>query len=60
MDVAEPGWPDVERLLARAIGDLVALEETVRAMGRRPERLAAMREELERMHRQVQAKRLDS
>jgi len=53
-DAAEPGWPDVDRLLARAIGELVALEETVRAMGRRPERMG---EELERVHRQVQARR---
>ena len=57
MDAAEPGWPDVERLLVRAIGDLVA---RVRAMGRRPERLAAMREEPERMHAQVRARRRNS
>jgi hypothetical protein len=54
---AETRWADVERLLARTIGDLVALEETVRALGRQPERVAAMRQELEGMHRQVQARR---
>jgi hypothetical protein len=48
----------VERLLARTIGDLVALEEMVRALGREPQRLVAMREELERTHQQVQARRL--
>jgi hypothetical protein len=50
----------VERLLVKAIGDLVALEETVRSLGRQPARLAAMRRELEGMHQQVQARRRPS
>lgn len=57
MTGSDAGWSDVERLLARAIGDIVALEETVRALGRRPDRLAAMRQELERMHQPVQVRR---
>ena len=48
----------MDRLLTQTIGNLVALEETVRTLGREPRRLVAMREELKEMHRRVRARRV--